>query len=235
LLFATDARMTVLVHLALVTGTVRVGWLWQHLRAKPWTALEDMVERGLIYKWRIGRDAFVALDPCHPAARELREMLTAIGNLYGFKPMPQDVVGIDAGAPSARPSRPRDVRETFGNIHRTMVLLLVHILGEVAARDIERCLTYEHGRTVSGILYMFKAFGLLKARSGVLHKRHAVAFSFNEEHPLTPHVRAVLGALEETMPYWRVVAKRQKTGLIPRSWDRHNRRKPDKWRRPPAV
>lgn len=26
-----------------------------------------MVARGIIYKWRVGRDAFVALDPCHPA------------------------------------------------------------------------------------------------------------------------------------------------------------------------
>ncbi len=205
-------------------GTVRVGWLWQHLGAKPFTALADMVARGIIYKWRVGRDAFVALDPCHPAARELREMLIAIGTLYEFKPMPQDIEAIDAGAPSARPSRPRDV-----------LLLLVHVLGEVAARDIERCLAYEHGRTVSGVLHMFKAFGLLKARNGVLHKRRAIAFSFNEEHPLTPHVQAVLGALEKTMPHWRTVAERQRTALIPRNWDRHNQRKPDKWRRPPAV
>jgi hypothetical protein len=78
---------------------VRVGWLWQHLGAKPFTALADMVARGIIYKWRVGRDAFVALDPCHPAARELREMLIAIGTLYEFKPMPQDIEAIDAGAP----------------------------------------------------------------------------------------------------------------------------------------
>ena len=163
-------------------------------------------------------------------------LLLAVGRLYGFKPIAQDVIALGAGAPPVRPSRPRDVRETFGDVHRTMVLLMVHVLNEVAGKDIQRCLSYAPGRTVGGILHMFKAFGLLKARNSVLHKHHAIAFSFNEDDPLTPHVRAVLGALERTMPHWRIAAERQRTALIRQPRERlFTYRKPNKWKRPPAV
>jgi hypothetical protein len=121
--------MTILVHLALTPGTVRIGWLWKHIGKKAPTALYPLVERGLITKWTWGAKTFVALDPCHPAAVPLRAMLVAIGNKYKFRPMPIDVDAHEGGDVPHRGARRRDVRDTFGDKNRTMPLLLVHILG----------------------------------------------------------------------------------------------------------
>lgn len=230
LLFATDIRMTLLVNLALASSAVRPCWLWSHIGRKCHTALCDLIARGLVFKWGSRKRTVVALDPCHPAARELRELLVAVGNEYGFRPIPEDVEARIAGEAPTRPSRRRDVRDTFGDKHRTMILLLVHVLGETIATDIERCLGYVHGKTVYGILYMYRAFGLLKSRYAVVRKKRVIAFSFNDDHPLSAHVRAVLGALDGLMPQWRRAAERQRVSPIPRQWDRRRRRRAGKWK-----
>jgi hypothetical protein len=231
LLFATDIRMTILVHLALAPGTVRIGWLWKHLGKKAPTALYPLVERGLVMKWKWGGKTFVALDPCHPAATPLRAMLIAIGKKYRFRPMPIDVDAREGGDVPSRPSRLRDVRDTFGDKNRTMPLLLVHVLGEAMSTDIARVVPYLEKTTTLDVLYMYRAFKLLKSRHKVIRKRHGEMFAFNEDHWLVPYVRAVLAALDKAMPQWRASAERKKGAPIPKKDDRRDgRRKSGRWK-----
>jgi hypothetical protein len=232
LLFATDIRMTILVHLALAPGTVRIGWLWKHLGKKAPTALYPLVERRLVAKWRWAPKTFVALDPSHPAATPLRAMLIAIGKKYRFKPMPVDFDAREGGDVPVRRSRRGDVRDTFGDKNRTMPLLLLHVLGKAMSTDIVRVVPYLEEKTTRDVLYMYRAFKLLRSQREVVRKRRGEAFSFNDTHWLVPYVRAVLAALDETMPQWRASAERKKDAPIPRKHDRRDgRRKPGrrKW------
>ena len=231
LLFATDIRMTILVHLALAPGTVRIGLLWKHMGKRASTALYPLVERGLVMKWTWGPKTFVALDPCHPAAEPLRAMLVAIGKKYRFRPIPIDVDAREGGDVPQRRARHRDVRDTFGDKNRTMPLLLVHILGEAMSTDIGRSVPYVGSKKVLETLYMYCAFKLLTSRHVVIGKRHGEVFCFNDDHWPVPYVRAVLVALDQSMPQWRASAERKKGAPIPRRHDRREgRRKPGRWK-----
>jgi hypothetical protein len=230
LLFATDIRMTILVHLALAPRTVRIGWLWKHLGGKHPTALYPLAERGLIMKWKLGRKTFVALDPCHPAAEPLRAMLVAVGKRYGFKPMPIDVDADDGGPVPTRPSRWRDVRDTFGDRNRTLPLLIVLVLNTAVVIDIVRVVPYLDKTAVRNILYMYRAFGILETKRVVAHKRRGVGFSFSETYWLVPHIRDVLKALDHAMPQWRAIAERQAATQTPRRHEYRERRKHGRWK-----
>ena len=231
LLFATDVRMTILVHLALAPGPVRPSWLWRHLKKGSPTTLKDLVARGLVSRWRLGPKAFIALDPCHPAARSLCELLRFVGHTYKFRPIAVDVDAREGGDAPVRPSRRRDVRNTFGDRQRTMPLLLLHVLNEAAAIDIARCVPYLDASTIRHVLYMYRAFGVLQSRYAVHHKRRTIAFSFNEENPLVPYVRSVLAMLDKEMPQWRFAAVRQRIAPLPPSWKRHHeQRKRKRWK-----
>jgi hypothetical protein len=233
LLFATDIRMTLLAHLALSAGPMRQVWLWRHLHKRAPLALYDLVERGLVAKWNQSTCAsFIALDPAHPAAPELRQMLLEVARLYdGFSEPKYDVKAMDGGDIPVRKSRRRDVRYTFGDPIRTMALLLVYVLGEASAADIARCVPYVDTKSVRHVLYMYTAFGLLRRRRMVVHKRRSLVFAFDMEHPLARHVLEVVAALDRAMPLWRVTAQRQSAAPMPTRRERHDgRRKPKRWK-----
>lgn len=231
LLFATDVRMTILVHLALAPSPVRPAWLWRHIGRRSHLALYPLIERGLITSWKVNGATFIALDPCHPAAYELGVLLLVVGRLYGFEAMQYDGgAGIRSTTPT-RSSRRRDVRYTFGDRTRTMTLLLVYILGEAISTDIERCVPRLERGMVRDTLNMYCAFGLLKKRRVVRSKRRAHGFSFDDAHPLVPYIKDVLKALDERMPQWRAVAERQRTSQPPLRFDRQDgRRKIGRWK-----
>jgi hypothetical protein len=63
--------MTLLVALAM-GGPMRPYTVWRNIGKKAPTALDGLIERGLVYRWSISYTrAFVALDPAHPAAAPL--------------------------------------------------------------------------------------------------------------------------------------------------------------------
>lgn len=233
LLFATDVRMTILVTLALARGPLRQKNLWKHLGKLAKTALYPLVERGLVAMWRLGpSNVYVALDPCHPAAQPLRRFLLRVAELYpGFVTPTYGVDDRDGGDPPLRPRRRRDVRYTFGDPIRTMVLLLVHLRGELVGVDAERIVPYLERCSVRDVLWMYRAFGLLESRYVVQNRRHANGFRFDERHPLVPYVQEVLAALDHAMPQWRVRERRQRTEAIPKRSDpRRGRRKSGQWK-----
>lgn len=230
LLFATDARMNILVNLALASSPVRPAWLWKHMGRRSHLALYPLIENGLVASWKVKGATYIALDPCHPAAREVGEMLLVIARMYGFTRMSFDPDSVKTVTPM-RASRRRDVRYTFGDQIRTMSLLIVHVLDGTTAVAIDRCVPYLEASTVRSTLAMYQAFGLLQSRRIVEGKKRGFMFSFNEKHPLTAYVRAVLDALDRAMPLWRSAAVRQRTAPVPRKIDgREGRRKNGRWK-----
>lgn len=233
LLFTSDIRMTLLVNLALADGPVRQVHLWRHLGKRCPTALYPLIEHGLVSQWALSRArVFVALDPCHPAAQPLRRLLLEVPKHYrGFRPIPHDVMSSDAGAPPHRPSRKRDVRNTFGDHIRTMSLLMVHVLGGGYSTDIARCVPYLRRYSVGDVLEMFCAFGLLRRRYAVVRKKRGIVYSFNDDNPLVPFIRDVLEALNVAMPMWGEEAERQKIMPLPvKSDHRNTRRSHKRWK-----
>jgi hypothetical protein len=233
LLFGTDIRMTILVNLALAAGPIRQSNLWRHMGKKAKTALYPLVKSGLVVMWQLDSNKkFVALDPCHPAAEQLRLLLLAVAENYpGFTEPPYGVDNRDAGGAPRRPRRLRDVRYTFGDPRRTMSLLLIHLREGFVPVDARRVVPYLVPQVVRQMYWMFEAFGILERHYLVIHKRRGHAYMFDEENPLVPHVRAVLMALDEAMPQWRVRADRQEIEILRRGDDRHfGRRKPNRWK-----
>lgn len=86
-------------------------------------------------------------------------------------------------------------------------------------------------KTVLETLYMYRGFQLLTSRHVVIGKRHGEVFCFDNDYWLVPNVRAVLVALDQSMPQWRASAERKKGAPIPRRHDRREgRRKPGRWK-----
>lgn len=215
LLFLTDIRMTILVHLALAPTPIRCCWLWKHLGKSCKTALYPLIETGLVVKWRASGATYIALDPAHPAAHEIGVLLLQVARLYkGFKPIPYDADTVIQHVPVRR-SRRRDVRLTFGDPTRTMSLLLIHILGEPISTDVERCVRYTERSTVRGLFDMYAAFRLLNRTQVIRSKKRAYGYSFNDDHPLVPYIKEVLAALDRAMPMWRSTAERQRVEPLP--------------------
>jgi hypothetical protein len=233
LLFATDIRMTILVALALADGPLRQANLWKHIGKSAKTALYPLVKHGLVAMWSLNRGRkYVALDPCHPAAVPLRQLLLAVADHYpGFSKPKFSVDNRDAGDAPTRPSRRRDVRLTFGDPRRTMPLLLVHIREQMVGVDVPRIVPYVNQSTARDVFWMYRAFGILKMEYVVAKKRRGYAFTFDDACPLVPYIRAVLTALDKAMPQWRIRAERQASEPIPKRQDDHrSRRKPGRWK-----
>jgi hypothetical protein len=229
LLFATDARMTILVTLAVAGGPILVPQLWKHLGVKTMrSCLCGLESMGLAIRWHArGRAKFVSLDPDHPVAAELCVLLLKIGELYKFRAPPSDPDnGSGAGAPH-RPRRRRDPRVTFGAMNRTLPLLIVHIRGSASGEQIARCMPPNDRRMVLHVLWMFRAFGILKStRAG-----RGIAYSFNSDCPFLIELRAVLAALDEVMPQWRTIVERDVREPRFRSRDAgRGGRKTNRWR-----
>ncbi len=89
-----------------------------------------------------------------------------------------------------------------------MVLLLVHLRGELVGVDAERIVPYLERCSVRDVLWMYRAFGLPESGYVVVHKRRGNGFRFNNQHPLVPYIRDVLSALDGAMPQWRVRERR---------------------------
>ena len=229
LLFMTDLRMTILVTLALADGVLRVENLWRHLGKKNVGCLRDLHESGLVCKWKLGRgQAYAALDPAHPAAAEVRELLLCVAQAYpGFsKPSfhADDRVG---GSVPVRRGRRRDVRYTFGEPTRTWTLLMVYLVGEVGALRMSQMVPRLTKRQAQKNLWMYRAFGVLAVR----RVRRGLGFRFVETDPLADRVVRVLSALDRAMPQWRIVAELRGNDPRPLPRDsRATRRKSGRWK-----
>jgi hypothetical protein len=69
---------------------------------------------------------YAALDPAHPAAGELRDLLLFVAEAYpGYSMPPYHVDNASGGSVPVRHGRLRDVRYTFGEPTRTWTLLMV--------------------------------------------------------------------------------------------------------------
>lgn len=210
LLFATDARMTILIGLALSGGAMRLNRLWAFTQRKNIGCVASLVANGLVATWRLGRsETHVALDPAHPAAKALRKLLLKAGAIYGFDEPSYHVDNVRGGSAPFRPSRRRDVRYTFGDPNRTLSLLMRYILGEANAKEIERCVPRLAVKSVRHALWMFHAFGVLKSRRIVRGRSRGIGFRCNPGHVLAVEIARVLAALDAAMPQWRLMAERQ--------------------------
>lgn len=224
LLFATDIRMTVLVTIAQARGPIRCMELWSHIGRKYVGCVRDLDARGLICKWALRKDeVYAALNPVHPAAAPLRKLLLLIGEVYGFEP--PTLAGKRPPVPRRRWTE-RNSRATFGDHIRTLPLLALFVLGRAGVLEIARCVPVVSRDSVSRICWMYRAFGLLDCE----RERRTIAFRFNREHILTGAVLDVLGALDEAMPHWRMLAEAQRISeRVPRHEPR-TRRKHKRWK-----
>jgi hypothetical protein len=65
--------------------------------------------------------------------------------------------------------------------------------------DVARCVSHATTETDRYTLHMYRAFGILKSRSGESHHRRSLLFSLNEKHPIAEQLRAVLATLDAFM------------------------------------
>lgn len=232
LLFATDVRMTVLVTLAQAGGPLRVKNLWRHIKRKNVGCIHGLVERGLVVRWYLSpSEVYVALDPAHPAAEELRTLLLRIAQLYNFPPLIQSPEDAAGGEPPHRKSRRRDVRWTFGEPIGTLTLLLLYFIGEANGATLSRCTPLLEVTSTRGILYKFRAFGILESRRLVEGKSRGIAFRFNAKCPFYVELARVVDALDRAMPHYRIVADRQMLSALPKKRDvREGRRSVNRWK-----
>ncbi|HEY5258886.1 MAG TPA: hypothetical protein VIJ12_10975 [Candidatus Baltobacteraceae bacterium] len=128
-------------------------------------------------------------------------MLLRIAGIYGFaRPSGASIAG-DIDVPVKAWSS-TNLRYTFGDYYRTLPLLVLHILGEAGIVEIARAVPTMSREAVSQILWMYRAFGILKGES----RGKLLRFRFNREHALTSDIEAVLAVLDEANPLWRMVA-----------------------------
>ncbi len=227
LLFATDARMTILVTLALAKRPMRCADLWHHIGRKNVGCLRELAKRGLVAKWRVGyREVYAALEPSHPTAQSLRRLLLRVAKVYGFKGVVEQTMLFPERFPPAR-RKTFDVRLTLGDRTRTLPLLMVFIRQEANTDQVARCIPRIDVNTVRHALLMFKAFGLLRST----RVSRGIAYSFDPSHPLTIELCGVLAELDAAMPQWRIVAENDVSEPRRRSRElRFGRRKPGRWK-----
>ena len=228
LLFTTDARMTLLVTLALSKGAVRPASLWRTIGRKQKETLARLIQAGLVASWSLSHSQrFVALDPAHPAATELRYLLLQVARSYpGYRAVPYRPEDGDGGEVPIRPRRRRDVRFTLGEPISTMPLLLAYILGETTARWVTQAVPYFETQTVRYTFDKWEAFGICtrRRRSGGW-PRYEYLSSINPDHALGPSLIAVMAALDREMPQWRMIAESQK-GMV---YEPLKRKKRHRW------
>jgi hypothetical protein len=192
------------------------------------------INDGIVTTWCLpgdtrGKKRYVALDPAHPAASELKRLLLRIAEVYpGFTAPRYEADDIEAGQAPYRRSRLRDVRNTFGDRNRTLPLLLIYIAGSITGAAITRVVARSSAPTIQSHLWMFHAFGILR-KSDV--KARGVAFELDPSHPLASEIKDVLRALDMAMPLWRRIfeSQRDSTPVRIRS-SRGGRRKPGRWK-----
>lgn len=235
LLFTTDARMTLLVTLALSGRPVRPVSLWRTLGRKQKETLALLVRSGVVAAWSLSvSKRFVALDPAHPAAAELRALLFEVARVYpGYRAVPYDPADGDGGDVPVRPRRRRDVRYTFGEPMSTLSLLIAHILGETTARRVTQAVPYFNTQTVRFVFQKWEAFGICKRRLRAGGwPRYEYLLSLDFDHPLGPYLDNVLAALDRAMPQWRLIAESQAKTVPPPP---QKRKKRYRWHKPTGL
>lgn len=171
---------------------------------------------------------YAALDPAHPAAGELRDLLLFVAEAYpGYSMPPYHVDNASGGSVPVRHGRLRDVRYTFGEPTRTWTLLMVYLLGSVGGLRISQIVPRLTKGQATKNLVMYRAFGLLSVK----RRGRGLGHSFVEGDPLTRHVVRVLAVLDKAMPQWRIVAELRGNDPRPLTRDgRSTRQKPGRWK-----
>ena len=190
--------------------------------------LAELTQLGILVRWELSaREVYVALDRTHPASEELRALLVKIGSVYGFeRPRVDEENGL-GGSPPQQSHLRRDLRQTFGGLVRTLPLLLIFVRGSASGEQIARCIPGVDRKFTLRILWMFKAFGVLKSqRAG-----RGIAYSFDEACPFVKELESVLAVLDQKMPQWRVIAERDiREPRSRRREFRHGHRRNKRWR-----
>lgn len=201
LLFLTDVRMTILVLIATADCPVRHLELKRDLMERGHSAIEPLVQSGLIISWKPSRKSKVyALDPAHPAHEPLKRLLQKISKLYEFPTLITDSTDVKRGLPPVRRSRRRDARLTFGNSINTLVLLAVYLMVRPNMTAVTGALARFHKKSINSALWRYQAFGVLRqtgpgGRTGML-------FELNPDYALADEIRPVLDSLLIALPQW---------------------------------
>ena len=103
---------------------------------------------------------------------------------------------------------------------------MVYIRGGAGVMGVARCVPFLGRGGVASILWMYNAFGILKAE----RKGRRMAFSFNDEHILTRGIIAVLAELDRAMPHWRMVSEGDQASERPPTHPVRTRFKNKRWR-----
>lgn len=229
LLFKTDARATVLAHLAIANGPTRSMDLSQHLRRNHSKSvytilLTKLANEGLISKWKLpalpGERAcrvYYDLNPAYPGARELRALLWQIAIVYpGFSLVPYQPDNATAGvAPSRRPKSSHYVGRRFtidyalGDDLTTKVLLGIYVMGQATNAILRRGATTYTVNRVGATLHKLAAFGILKKLRDDHAGRAGSAFVLDKAHPLHLELVAYLAALDIHYPLLRFQMQNQ--------------------------
>jgi|GEM_PF-5189288 len=209
LLFRTETRYQILS--ALAHGTMRIARLREHacIRNVDETPAA-LIRSGLIIRWGDLPWRWVALDPEHPCAGELRRLLLVLAELHKVRPPhyhPDNCIG---GEPRRRLG-PRDLSALFGGPTRTWPLLLVFVEGRATSSGIARLLPRTHIQEVRRGLHMMRAFRVLNIqRIGV-----QAWFSLRQDYPAYKQISEVLSALDRAAPIYRALANGG-SGKLPR-------------------
>ena len=166
----------------------------------------------------------MALEPAHAAAASLRALLLRIGALYRF-PAPTRWSPAPVAVPERRGTI--DHRYTFGDLTRTLPLLILFARESASVEQISRCVPGADRDTIRHVFYMFKAFGILRS----FRRSRGIAYAFDSQHSLADQLHAVLADLDEAMPQWRALA--EEDARAPRTRGRENRTgrlSPKRWK-----